>query len=139
DSGKPKNFKRDGELMGVYMIFVDVKLTLMPPTLNVNCFTTFRYRLNTDLYVSKETRAHKAQINAAVFVAGVDASVTAVAGATVVSSSFGKDEKMAKSEVAVATTLADALYMQADEVIGAKREHLALRSRDSQSRGNLQE
>ncbi|KAG2280609.1 hypothetical protein Bca52824_051829 [Brassica carinata] len=29
----------------------------------------------------------------------------AVAGATVVSSSFGKDEKMAKSEVAVATTL----------------------------------
>ncbi|KAG2271052.1 hypothetical protein Bca52824_065607 [Brassica carinata] len=39
----------------------------------------------------------------------------AVAGATVVSSSFGKDEKMAKSEVAVATTLADALYMKDDE------------------------
>uniref|UniRef100_M4E387 Uncharacterized protein n=1 Tax=Brassica campestris TaxID=3711 RepID=M4E387_BRACM len=50
----------------------------------------------------------------------------AVAGATVVSSSFGKDEKMAKSEVAVATTLADALYMKDDEVIAAKREHLAL-------------
>ncbi|WZZ44480.1 hypothetical protein YC2023_040739 [Brassica napus] len=57
----------------------------------------------------------------------------AVAGATVVSSSFGKDEKMAKSEVAVATTLADALYMKDDEVIAAKREHLALRRRDSQS------
>ncbi|KAG2277727.1 hypothetical protein Bca52824_060282 [Brassica carinata] len=39
----------------------------------------------------------------------------AVAGATVVSSSFGKDEKMPKSEVAVATTLADALYMKDDE------------------------
>ena len=50
----------------------------------------------------------------------------AVAGATIVSSSFGKDEKMAKSEVAVATTLADALYMKDDEVIAAKREHLAL-------------
>ena len=57
----------------------------------------------------------------------------AVAGATVVSSSFGKDEKMPKSEVAVATTLADALYMKDDEVIAAKREHLALRRRDSQS------
>ncbi|KAH0902320.1 hypothetical protein HID58_041823 [Brassica napus] len=57
----------------------------------------------------------------------------AVAGATIVSSSFGKDEKMAKSEVAVATTLADALYMKDDEVIAAKREHLALRRRDSQS------
>lgn len=47
------------------------------------------------------------------------------------SSSFGKDEKMAKTEVEVAATLADGLYMQAVEVIGVKREHLAFRRRVS--------
>ncbi|KAG2305336.1 hypothetical protein Bca4012_064397 [Brassica carinata] len=45
---KAKNFKRNGELMRVYMIFVDVKSTSMPATMYVNHLVTFRHRLNTD-------------------------------------------------------------------------------------------
>ncbi|KAF2600870.1 hypothetical protein F2Q68_00011535 [Brassica cretica] len=102
----------------------------MPATVNVTRLTTFRHRLNTNLYVSKvscslekkkqETQALNSQIHASVCVAGVDAAVTAIAGATALSSSSGKDEQMAKPEVAAAATLVVALYMQAAEVIGAR-------------------
>ncbi|WZZ36104.1 hypothetical protein YC2023_019505 [Brassica napus] len=68
----------------------------------------------------QETQALNSQIHASVCVAGVDAAVTAIAGATAVSSSSGKDEQMAKPEVAAAATLVVALYMQAAEVIGAR-------------------
>ncbi|KAJ0245575.1 hypothetical protein HA466_0180250, partial [Hirschfeldia incana] len=46
---KAKNFKRDEDLMGVYMFFVDVKPTHMPATMYVNRLATFRHHLNTDL------------------------------------------------------------------------------------------
>uniref|UniRef100_M4EWW6 VAN3-binding protein-like auxin canalisation domain-containing protein n=1 Tax=Brassica campestris TaxID=3711 RepID=M4EWW6_BRACM len=60
----------------------------------------------------QETQALNSQIHPSVCVAGVDAAVTAIAGATAGSSISGKDEQMAKPEVAAAATLADALYMQ---------------------------
>ena len=48
----------------------------------------------------EETWAHKTQIHAAVSLVGVDAAVAVIAGATAASSSYGKDEQMAKTVVA---------------------------------------
>ncbi|KAF3498470.1 hypothetical protein DY000_02053778 [Brassica cretica] len=75
----------------------------------------------------EETRAHNAQIHAAVSVAGVAAAVAAIAAATAASSSAGKDEQMAKTDMAVASaaTLVAAQCVEAAEVIRAEREHLA--------------
>ncbi|CDY50683.1 BnaA08g29430D [Brassica napus] len=75
----------------------------------------------------EETRAHNAQIHAAVSVAGVAAAVAAIAAATAASSSAGKDEQMAKTDMAVASaaTLVAAQCVEAAEVMGAEREHLA--------------
>lgn len=75
----------------------------------------------------EETRAHNAQIHAAVSVAGVAAAVAAIAAATAASSSSGKDEQMAKTDMAVASaaTLVAAQCVEAAEVMGAEREHLA--------------
>lgn len=75
----------------------------------------------------EETRAHNAQIHAAVSVAGVAAAVAAIAAATAATSSSGKDEQMAKTDMAVASaaTLVAAQCVEAAEFMGAEREHLA--------------
>ncbi|KAK6254898.1 hypothetical protein QUC31_016604 [Theobroma cacao] len=75
----------------------------------------------------EETRAHNAQLHAAISVAGVAAAVAAIAAATAASSSAGKDEQMAKTDMAVASaaTLVAAQCVEAAEVMGAEREHLA--------------
>ncbi|KAK4388295.1 VAN3-binding protein [Sesamum angolense] len=75
----------------------------------------------------EEVRAHNAQLHAAISVAGVAAAVAAIAAATAASSGAGKDEQMAKTDLAVASaaTLVAAQCVEAAEVMGAEREHLA--------------
>ncbi|XP_020534210.1 VAN3-binding protein isoform X2 [Jatropha curcas] len=75
----------------------------------------------------EETRAHNAQLHAAISVAGVAAAVAAIAAATAASSGNGKDEQMAKTDMAVASaaTLVAAQCVEAAEAMGAEREHLA--------------
>lgn len=75
----------------------------------------------------EEARAHNAQLHAAVSVAGVAAAVAAIAAATAASSGAGKDEQMAKTDMAVASaaTLVAAQCVEAAEAMGAEREHLA--------------
>ncbi|XP_020210153.1 VAN3-binding protein isoform X2 [Cajanus cajan] len=75
----------------------------------------------------EETRAHNAQLHAAVSVAGVAAAVAAIAAATAASSGEGKDEQMAKTDMAVASaaTLVAAQCVEVAEAMGAEREHLA--------------
>ncbi|KAL4296269.1 hypothetical protein GQ457_12G003680 [Hibiscus cannabinus] len=73
----------------------------------------------------EETRAHNAQLHAAISVAGVAAAVAAIAAATAASSV--KDEPMTKTDMAVASaaTLVAAQCVEAAEAMGAEREHLA--------------
>ncbi|KAK6913983.1 Pleckstrin-like, plant [Dillenia turbinata] len=75
----------------------------------------------------EETRAHNAQLHAAISVAGVAAAVAAIAAATAASSGAGKDEQMARTDMAVASaaTLVAAQCVEAAEALGAEREHLA--------------
>jgi hypothetical protein len=75
----------------------------------------------------EETRALNAQLHAAVSVAGVASAVAAIAAATAVSSGSGKDEQMAKTDMAVASaaTLVAAQCVEAAEAMGAERDHLA--------------
>ncbi|XP_057964712.1 VAN3-binding protein-like [Malania oleifera] len=75
----------------------------------------------------EETRAHNAQLHATVSVAGVAAAVAAMAAATAASSATGKDEHMAKTDMAVASaaTLVAAQCVEAAETMGAERDHLA--------------
>ncbi|XP_058201674.1 VAN3-binding protein-like isoform X2 [Rhododendron vialii] len=75
----------------------------------------------------EETRAQNAQLHAAVSVAGVAAAVAAIAAATAASSVSGKDEHMAKTDMAVASaaTLVAAQCVEAAEAMGAEREMLA--------------
>ncbi|XP_062169189.1 VAN3-binding protein-like isoform X2 [Alnus glutinosa] len=75
----------------------------------------------------EETRALNAQLHAAVSVAGVASAVAAIAAATAASSGSGKDELMAKTDMAVASaaTLVAAQCVEAAEAMGAEREHLA--------------
>ncbi|XP_019181304.1 PREDICTED: VAN3-binding protein-like isoform X2 [Ipomoea nil] len=75
----------------------------------------------------EETRAHNAQLHAAISVAGVAAAVAAMAAATAASSGAGKDEHVAKTNMAVASaaTLVAAQCVEAAESMGAEREHLA--------------
>ncbi|KAG8658669.1 hypothetical protein MANES_03G173800v8 [Manihot esculenta] len=75
----------------------------------------------------EETRAHNAQLHAAISVAGVAAAVAAIAAATAASSGNGKDEQMAKTDMAVASaaTLVAAQCVEAAEAMGAERDHLA--------------
>ncbi|XP_022748970.1 VAN3-binding protein-like [Durio zibethinus] len=74
----------------------------------------------------EETRAHNAQLHAAISVAGVAAAMAAIAAATAASSSAGKDELRAKTDMAVASaaTLVAAQCVEAAEAMGAEREHL---------------
>ncbi|KAH0450203.1 hypothetical protein IEQ34_020895 [Dendrobium chrysotoxum] len=73
----------------------------------------------------EETRAHNAQLHAAVSVAGVAAAVAAVAAATAAASV--KDDCAARTNLAIASaaTLVAAQCVEAAEVLGAEREHLA--------------
>ncbi|XP_066381113.1 VAN3-binding protein-like [Miscanthus floridulus] len=75
----------------------------------------------------EETRAHNAQVHAAVSVAAVAAAVAAVAAATAAASSSGKDGRGARTDMAVASaaTLVAAQCVEAAEDLGADREHLA--------------
>ncbi|PIN07605.1 hypothetical protein CDL12_19822 [Handroanthus impetiginosus] len=75
----------------------------------------------------EEVRAHNAQLHAAISVAGVAAAVAAIAAATAASSGAGKDEQMAKTDMAVASaaTLVAAQCVEAAEAMGAERDHLA--------------
>ncbi|XP_057771608.1 VAN3-binding protein-like isoform X2 [Salvia miltiorrhiza] len=75
----------------------------------------------------EEARAHNAQLHAAISVAGVASAVAAIAAATAASSGAGKDEIMAKTDMAVASaaTLVAAQCVEAAEAMGAERDHLA--------------
>ncbi|ESW34457.1 hypothetical protein PHAVU_001G154400 [Phaseolus vulgaris] len=75
----------------------------------------------------EETRTHTAQLHATISVAAVAAAVAAIAAATAGSSAPSKDEKMAKTDMAVASaaTLVAAQCVEAAEAMGAERDHLA--------------
>lgn len=74
----------------------------------------------------EDTRAHNAQLHAAVSVAGVAAAVAAIAAATAATSASRNDEQMAKTDMAVASaaTLVAAQCVEAAESMGAERDHL---------------
>uniref|UniRef100_A0ACD5X5E1 Uncharacterized protein n=1 Tax=Avena sativa TaxID=4498 RepID=A0ACD5X5E1_AVESA len=74
----------------------------------------------------EETRAHNAQVHAAVSVAAVAAAVAAVAAATAAASGSGKDDRAARTDLAMASaaTLVAAQCVEAAESMGAEREHL---------------
>ncbi|XP_051130144.1 VAN3-binding protein-like [Andrographis paniculata] len=75
----------------------------------------------------EEMRVQNAQLHAAVSVAGVASAIAAIAAATAAASGPGKDEQMAKTDMAVASaaTLIAAQCVEAAEALGAEREHLA--------------
>ncbi|XP_008786050.1 VAN3-binding protein isoform X2 [Phoenix dactylifera] len=75
----------------------------------------------------EETRAHNAQLHAAVSVAAVAAAVAAIAAATAATSGSGKDDRATRTDMAVASaaTLVAAHCVEAAESMGAEREHLA--------------
>ncbi|XP_075473505.1 VAN3-binding protein-like isoform X2 [Primulina tabacum] len=75
----------------------------------------------------EEARVQNAQLHATISVAGVAAAIAAIAAATAASSRAGKDEQMAKTDMAVASaaTLVAAQCVEAAELMGAERERLA--------------
>lgn len=75
----------------------------------------------------EENRTHNAQLHATISVAAVAAAIAAIAAATAASSTPTKDEKMAKTDMAVASaaTLVAAQCVEAAEAMGAERDHLA--------------
>lgn len=75
----------------------------------------------------EENRTHNAQLHAAISVAAVASAVAAITAATAAASATSKDEKMAKTDMAVASaaTLVAAQCVEAAEAMGAEREHLA--------------
>ncbi|GLT61555.1 hypothetical protein SLA2020_342530 [Shorea laevis] len=101
--------------------------TLTPTTVAGSGKTVGRWLKDRREKKKEETRAHNAQLHAAVSVAGVAAAVAAIAAATAASSSSGKDEQMAKTDMAVASAaaLVAAQCVEVAEVMGAEREHLA--------------
>ncbi|OMO77661.1 hypothetical protein CCACVL1_14918 [Corchorus capsularis] len=76
----------------------------------------------------EETRAHNAQLHAAISVAAVASAIAAIAAGTAASSSsFSKNEQSTKTDMAVASaaTLVAAQCVEAAEAMGAERDHLA--------------
>lgn len=75
----------------------------------------------------EESRAHNAQLHAAISVAAVAAAIAAVTAATAASSSSRKNEQSAKTDTAMASaaTLVAAQCVEAAEAMGAERDHLA--------------
>ncbi|WJX84278.1 hypothetical protein P8452_66870 [Trifolium repens] len=74
----------------------------------------------------EESRTHNAQLHATITVAAVASAIAAIAAATAASSTPNKDEKMAKTDMAVASaaTLVAAQCVEAAESMGAERDHL---------------
>ena len=74
----------------------------------------------------EESRAHNAHVHAAVSVAAVASAVAAIAAATAASSQ-GKNEQMARVDMAMASAaaLVAAQCVEAAENMGAERDHLA--------------
>lgn len=74
----------------------------------------------------QETRAQNAHLHAVVSVASVAAAVAAIAAATAAASAKGKDDQMAKTDMAVASaaTLVAAQCVEAAEAMGADRDNL---------------
>ncbi|KAM1213323.1 hypothetical protein PS2_004752 [Malus domestica] len=74
----------------------------------------------------EEARALNAQLHAAVSVVGVVSAIAAMADATTALSGSGKDEHMAKADMAVASAaiLVAAQCVEAAEAMEAEREHL---------------
>ncbi|KAF3956391.1 hypothetical protein CMV_018473 [Castanea mollissima] len=75
----------------------------------------------------EETRAHNAQLHAAISVSAVASAIAAIAAATAASSASAKNEQLAKTDMAVASaaTLVAAQCVEAAEAMGAERDHLA--------------
>lgn len=75
----------------------------------------------------EENRNHNAQLHAAICVAAVSSAVAAITAATAAASNNKDDEKMAKTDMAVASaaTLVAAQCVEAAEAMGAERDHLA--------------
>ncbi|XWS46869.1 hypothetical protein CRYUN_Cryun14cG0105100 [Craigia yunnanensis] len=77
----------------------------------------------------EETRAHNAQLHAAISVAAVASAIAAIAAATTAASSStsGKNELSTKTDMAVASaaTLVAAQCVEAAEAMGAERDNLA--------------
>ncbi|CAK7346535.1 unnamed protein product [Dovyalis caffra] len=75
----------------------------------------------------EETRAQNAQLHATVSVAAVASAIAAIAAATASSSASGRNEQLAKTDMAVASaaTLVAAQCVEAAEAMGAERDHLA--------------
>ncbi|CAA7030447.1 unnamed protein product [Microthlaspi erraticum] len=74
----------------------------------------------------EDSRAHNAQVHAAVSVAAVASAVAAVAAATAASSSPGKNEQIARIDMAMASAaaLVAAQCVESAENMGAERDHL---------------
>ena len=77
----------------------------------------------------EETRAHNAQLHAAISVAAVASAIAAIAAATTAASSStsGKNEQSTKTDMAVASaaTLVASQCVEAAEAMGAERDNLA--------------
>ncbi|KAJ3687399.1 hypothetical protein LUZ61_016563 [Rhynchospora tenuis] len=101
--------------------------TPKPQTYRATSKTVGRWLKDRRERKKEETRAHNAQLHAAVSVAAVAAAVAAVAAATAASASgSGKDDKTARTDMAVASaaTLVAAQCVEAAEAMGAERDHL---------------
>ncbi|XP_057757317.1 VAN3-binding protein-like [Arachis stenosperma] len=74
----------------------------------------------------EETRTHNAQLHATISGAAVASAVAAIAAAMAASSVPSKDERMAKTDMAMASaaTLVAAQCVEAAEAMGAGRDHL---------------
>ncbi|KAJ4769708.1 auxin canalization protein (DUF828) [Rhynchospora pubera] len=102
--------------------------TPKPQTYRATSKTVGRWLKDRRERKKQETRAHNAQLHAAVSVAAVASAVAAVAAATAASASgSGKDDKTARTDMAVASaaTLVAAQCVEAAEAMGAERDHLA--------------
>ncbi|RLN38654.1 VAN3-binding protein-like [Panicum miliaceum] len=100
--------------------------TPKPPAYRPGNKTVGRWLKDRKEKKKEETRAHNAQVHAAVSVAAVAAAVAAVAAATAAASGSGKDDRAARTDMAVASaaTLVAAQCVEAAEAMGAQREHL---------------
>ncbi|QHO37993.1 uncharacterized protein [Arachis hypogaea] len=74
----------------------------------------------------EETRTHNAQLHATISGAAVASAVAAIAASMAASSVPSKDERMAKTDMAMASaaTLVAAQCVEAAEAMGAGKDHL---------------
>lgn len=102
-------------------------LAMAPPQYRGSGKTVGRWLKDRREKKKEETRAHNAQLHAALSVAGVAAAVAAVAAATAAVSAPWKDEQATKIDMAVASaaTLVAAQLVESAESMGVEREQLA--------------